>query len=266
MVSSLSIAFMVVSLLIAVLMPIALVVYFYKKQRISLKVVFIGAGVFVVSQLLTRIPLLAYINTQEWYKSMASNVVILAIFLGITAGLFEEVGRYLAMKLFMKNKLEWKDGLAFGIGHGGIEAIVLVGMGLINTIIMSFMINAGVFNSLVGASLKPEVIGQIKSALVDPSSITFLAGGYERIMTMIIQIALSMVVLYAVKAKKPIFLLYAILLHGVVDSPVVIFSGMKINIWVIELYVTVCAAAGLALILKLGGVFSKLGQKVEIGA
>lgn len=266
MVSSLSIVFMTVSLLIAVLMPIALAVYFYRREKISVKVLLIGASVFIVFQLLTRIPLLSYVSTQAWYKSMASNVTLLAIFLGLTAGLFEEMGRYIAMKYFMKNNLRWKDGLAFGIGHGGIESIVIVGMGLISSIVLCFMLNAGVFESLVGAKMTPEALGQIKSALTEPSSITFLAGGYERIMTMVIQIALSMVVLYSVKAKKPIYLLYAILLHGVVDTPVVIFSSMKLNIWAIELYVTACAAVSLALIIKLKGVFDRMNQNIEIGA
>lgn len=264
MVSSSSIAFMAISLLIAVLMPIILAIYFYKREKISLKVVLIGIIVFVVFQLLTRVPLLSYIGTQEWYKSFTANVYVLALFLGLTAGLFEEVGRYIAMKYFMKNNLRWKDGLAFGIGHGGIESILLVGLGLINYIVLSFMINAGLFESMVGSKLPLEAVGQIKDMLVNTPAIGNLAGGYERILAMIIQIAFSMIVLCSVKAKKPIYVLYAILLHGIVDSPLVVLASMKVNVWNMELLLTVFAAAGLFLIIKLKGVFAKLDQKLEI--
>lgn len=264
MVSNLSIVFMTISFLIQVLMPIVLVIYFYKKEKIRLRVVLIGASVFFVSQVLIRLPLLSFISTQEWYKSIASNVAVLAVFLGLTAGLFEEAGRFIAMKYFMKDNLKWKDGLAFGLGHGGIESILLVGMANLSNIVLSFMINAGVFDMMVKAKLPAEAVGQIKSILIGLAPITFLAGGYERIMAMIIQIAFSMLVLYSVKAKKPMCLLYAILLHGIVDSPLVILSSMKLNTWALELYVTLCATLGLALIIKLKGIFSKMDQRTEL--
>lgn len=264
MVNNLSIAFMAISLLIAVLMPITLVIYFYKKQKISLKILLIGALVFIVFQILTRIPLLSLISTQAWYESIASNVVVLALFLGLTAGLFEEVGRYLAMKYLMKKNLSWKDGLAFGLGHGGIESIIIVGIALVNYIILSFMINEGLFDSVVAAKLPPGAAAQIRSLLIDTPAINQLAGGYERILAMIIQIAFSMIVLYAVKAEKPIYVLYAVLLHGLVDSPLVILSSMKLNIWTLELLLTLFAAAGWILIIKLKNVFFQIDQQEEL--
>ncbi|MGB7604470.1 MAG: YhfC family glutamic-type intramembrane protease [Lutisporaceae bacterium] len=263
MVSNLSMVFMTISMLISILMPIALAIYFYKKKKISLLAVLIGAIVFVVSQLLLRIPMLTFLGTQEWYKAMSLNIAFLAVFLGLTAGLFEEVARYIAMKYFMKNRLSWKNGLAFGIGHGGIEAIILVGMTILSNLILSFMINAGVFEATIGAQLAPEAVDQLKSALVNAPSLSFLIAGYERIMAMIIQIALSIIVLYSVKLKKPIYLLYAILLHGVIDSPLVILMGMKVNYWVMELYVTACAALGLAFIIKSWQASKKAEKQLE---
>ena len=51
------------------------------------------------------------------------------IFLGFTAGLFESVGRWVGYKWWFRNSLpyDWAHGVAFGIGHGGIEAVALVG-------------------------------------------------------------------------------------------------------------------------------------------
>ena len=257
MVNILSIVFMIVSMLICFLLPVALIIYFYRKYKISLIAVLLGAIVFFVSQIAIRIPLLSIVGKQQWYINMSANVYVLALFLALTAGIFEEVGRYIVMKLLMKKSLNWKNGIAFGIGHGGIEAIIIVGLTLLNYIVISMMINSGLFDSAIAATLPPAVAEQIRSTLVDSPTINFLGGGFERTMTMIIQIAFSVMVLYSVKFKKPIYLLYAILLHAVVDAPTVVLVSMGLNIWIIELFIAACAAAGLIYIIKAKSIFAK---------
>lgn len=88
MVSTLSIFFMVMSLLIIFGFPLALVIWFYKKEKISLIAVLVGALVFLVNQLLVRIPLLNLLANTEIYRQMAENMVFIAFFLAFTAGLF----------------------------------------------------------------------------------------------------------------------------------------------------------------------------------
>lgn len=257
MVNTLSIVFMIISFLICILLPTILTIYFYKKHRISLMAVLIGAITFLVSQIATRIPLLTLLGRQQWYLDFASNnIYAVAIFLGLTAGIFEEVARYIAMKLFMKKNLSWKNGVAFGIGHGGIEAIVLVGLTLLNYIVISFMINAGLFESTIGAQLPVGTAIQIKSMLVDAPVIDFLAGGFERIMTMAVHIAFSLIVLYSVKFKKPIYLLYAILLHALVDAPVVILGHFGLSTWALEAVIAVFAAVCLVYIIRTKKIFA----------
>jgi uncharacterized membrane protein YhfC len=257
MVNTLSIVFMVISLLICFLLPISLIIYFYRKNKISLIAVLLGAIVFLVSQVAIRIPLLGMFGKQQWYIEMAANIYVLALFLALTAGIFEEVGRYIVMKLLMKKSLSFKNGIAFGIGHGGIEAIVIVGLTLLNYIVLSLMINSGLFENGIAATLPPDIAAQIKSTLIDTPTVNFLAGGFERTMTMVIQIAFSIMVLYSVKFKKPIYLLYAILLHAVVDAPTVILVHMGLNIWIIEIFVAACAAAGLGYIFQAKRIFAK---------
>lgn len=263
MVSSLSIAFMIISLMICFILPIVLVIYFYRKQEISLFAVLLGAIVFLATQAAIRIPLLAILGKQQWYIDMTTNIYYTALFLGLSAGLFEEVGRYIAMKLFMKKSLNWKNGIAFGIGHGGIEAIVIVGLTILNYLVMALMINAGAFDNVIAANLPPGIAEQIRTMLVDTAAVNFLAGGFERTMTIILQIAFSIIVLYAVKFKKPIYLLYAILLHAAVDTPTVILGSMGLNVWIIELFIAVLAALGLIYIIKAKGIFAVREEQYE---
>jgi len=237
---------MVITLIICFGLPIGLAIYFYKKERIALVAVAVGALVFLVTQMFTRIPLLSYLATLEWYQQMAGNLILIALFLSITAGIFEEVGRYLGfkLKLFLKKHLSWKNGVAFGIGHGGIEAIMLVGLAYINNLVYSFLINSGQFTETIAPALGPELAAYLLTQLTEMPAYMFLVAGLERAFTIVVHIALSLVVLIAVTKGKTIFLLYAILLHAAVNLPAVLIPGLGYNILYAELYLLILAVVG----------------------
>jgi uncharacterized membrane protein YhfC len=240
---------MIFSLLVSTLLPIVLVVVLYIKKRISLAAVLVGALVFLVFQLLTRIPMLQMLSQVAWYRELSQNLVLIALFLSFTAGLFEEVGRYIGMRLFMKNKLQIKNGVAYGLGHGGFEAIVLVGLTYINNLVLSLAINSGQFESTFGAPLGASA-ELIRQQLINTDPYLFAVAGLERMMTLVVQVALSLVVLLALRRKNLIYLVYAILLHMLVDFVVVILVN-RVNVVVSEAAVFVFAVIGLVFILRL---------------
>lgn len=248
MVSTASIIAMFIVLIICFGLPIGLVIYFYKKERIALVAVAVGALVFLVTQILIRIPILSYLSTLQWYQQMAANLLIIALFVSLTAGIFEEVGRYFGFKLFLKKHLSWKNGVAFGIGHGGIEAIVLTGLTYINNLVYSVMINTGTFAETIAPQIGPEFANYIETQLVELPFYMFLVAGLERAFAIVVHIALSLVVLLAVTKGKTIYLLYAILLHAAVNLPAVIVPGLGYNILYVELYLLVLAVIGIIFI------------------
>lgn len=251
MVSSLSIGFMVFSVLLVFLLPVGLAVYMYKKERISIKAILTGAAIFVLFQLLIRIPILNILGTQPGFKGLMENIFFGAVVIGgLSAGLVEEIGRYLGFRFFLKNELSWENGIAYGIGHGGIEAILLVGTSYINNIMMSLLINNGTFDRVIAPQLDGELAALIKTQLIETSPFLFLAGGLERLFTIIIQIALSLVVLYAVVKRKPSFVILAILLHILVNAPPVILLQQGINIWIAEFYLFILAVMALFFIYR----------------
>lgn len=257
MVSGTSIIFMVLSGLISLLLPIGLAIYICVKKKASFLAVAIGALVFVVTQMMLRIPLLNFFAGQDWYKSMASNTLMIALFLGLTAGLFEEIGRFIGFRFPLKSKLTWENGVAFGIGHGGIEAILLMTMTSINNVIYSIMINTGVYDSTIAPHLPEATAQMIKNQLVNTASFTFAVGGIERVFAIIIQIGFSLLVLYGVKKRAFKYVILAIILHAVVDSPVVILMSKGVNIWLIEGYVLLWAIASMYFIIKSKDYFNK---------
>ncbi|MDO9533848.1 MAG: YhfC family glutamic-type intramembrane protease [Bacillota bacterium] len=250
MVSSVSLIAMVFTLIISFGLPIGLAFYFYRKEGISLVAVLVGALVFVVSQVLLRIPLLNYLSTMAWYQQLAGNLILIALFLSVTAGLFEETGRFLGFKYFLKRHLSWKNGIAFGIGHGGIEAILLTGFTYINNLIYSIMINGGTFDQLLAPQLGPEMAAFFKEQLIISPPSLFAVAGLERSFTMVIHIALSLVVLLAVIRGKPVYLVYAILLHTLVNFPAVMIPGLGFSFWYAELYLLLLALWGYTFIVR----------------
>jgi Predicted membrane protein len=246
MVSTLSLIFLITSELICFGFPIGLAVYLYKKDRISIKAVLAGALAFVISQPILRIPLLKYCSTQMWYIEFSTNKLLLSLFLGLTAGLFEETARFIGLKYLLKNKLEWKNGIAFGIGHGGIEAILIVGLSLINYIIYAILINMGKFDTFTAGKISQSAVYAIKNSMISAPSYMFLLGGLERIFAITAHIAFTMVVLYGVMNKKNIYLLYAILLHALLDAPI----GLIKNSLLTEAYVFIFAVASFIFIIK----------------
>ena len=204
------------TIFISIILPVGAGILLSVKKKGYLKPVLLGAATFTVVQFLTRVQALNLLGMTAWYNMFAmSQPVLFALFLGATAALFEEGGRWLTMTLFMKKKHRVSDGIAFGVGHGGIEAILFVGIGM--------------------------TVGLL-SGNPAPSSDAFITG-IERLMTMVIHISWSVMVLKSVVLKKPSWLILAFVLHTAVDMGAVLLGQAGIAPLWIEGFVFVFAAA-----------------------
>lgn len=233
MVSSASIITMIIDAIVCFMLPILILIYFKRKEKISFKPIILGAAVFVVfAMILERLVHMVVLG-----NNLITNPVWFTIYGALAAGIFEEGGRFIAFRTVLRNNHKWKDGLAFGIGHGGIEAI-LIGAGMsIQYIIYSNLINSGMFDAVIGSKVPvPQLaqLQQIKEMLIQSPSAIFLMGSVERICAIVIQLALTMIVLYAVKYRKNIYLLVAILLHALIDVPAALYQTKAINIYAAE--------------------------------
>lgn len=264
MISPTTIVFMIIQGILAIGIPIFFLIYFIRKHRISWKPVLIGLLVFIVFSQILEAGLHQYVlhgnaQTKEWM----SNPFIYAIYGSLAAGIFEEVGRYIGFRYLLHNYRDWKDGIAYGIGHGGIEALLIGGLSAISVLITAFMINTGgmeqVLQETGGSAAESLQAG--KDQLINTPSYVFLLGGLERLFTFIIHLGLSLLVLYGIRNKRNIFLLYAILAHAVLDFLPALTQKLSINPFVVEGYVLIIAILALLFIVKSRGMFT--GGKPE---
>ena len=192
----------------------------------------LGAAGFFVMQVIMRLPVLSILSLVPGYQSFAQeHYVLYCLILALTAGLFEVAGRYAVAKI-MKNKLNFYRGVAAGLGHGGIEAMLIVGLTYINNIIYILMINSGGFDALIEQTAALGVdttsLAAVRESLIGTGAAIFYLAGYERILTMIFHTALSLLVCYFVwKKKDALGIVICLLLHGAVDFLSVILSSLS---------------------------------------
>ena len=212
---------------------ILLVVYTLKnKGKKIVSAWFLGAAGFFVMQVVLRLPILSILSLMPGFQSFAENsYVVYTLLLGFTAGLFEVIGRLVVAKLMVKN-LTYERSIAAGLGHGGIEAIILIGMTYVSNLLYTGMINGGTFDMTVEqtAALGVDVssLYALKDALINTPSYLFGLAGYERLLTIICHTAMSLLVCYFVYKKQTMKgVLVALILHTVLDCVSGLISGLS---------------------------------------
>ena len=231
MVSTATILACIFTLIACLVLPVVLLLLLvlkYKKEKIF-PAWLLGAAGFFVTQMLIRVPVLTVLQTQSWFVAFSQkNLFLYAFSLAFTAGLFELAGRFVVAKLMAKN-LTFRRSLAAGLGHGGIEAMLLVGMTYINNLVYIVMINTGTFDSLIAEAVAagnaaPQLdvlitqLEMIRSQLIDASPALFLLASLERVLTMTCHAGMSMIVCYGVATKKILpCLLICLGIHTLID-------------------------------------------------
>lgn len=194
----------------------------------------LGALGFFVPQMVVRTPLLQLLSPHLADLSLAHPLVY-CLGLAFTAALFELMGRLMVARL-LKNKLTFHRSLAAGMGHGGIESILIVGIAYITNLYYISLIQSGEFDALLpllsqveGAAEQMEAMRQ---TLITTPWWMFLLAGLERLLTMVCHAGLSLLVCYSLhrgEALKGSLLCLAA--HTVIDSAasVTLFVGRGLS-------------------------------------
>ena len=183
-------------------------------------------------------------------KFLNANPVLLALVAGLFPGIFEETGRLIAFKTVLKRRRNRETSISYGIGHGGFEVILILGMTYLQYIVYAVMINTGVFGTVIEqvAAQAPEQLGSINAVVSLLTGFSFADFGIafvERIFAVLFHIGASVLVFYACRDKKR-FWLYplAIVIHTGLDfiAALNVFHVINLSPWALE---GIAAAFGL---------------------
>lgn len=182
-------------------------------------------------------------------RFLNANPVLLALVAGLFPGLFEETGRLVAFNTVLKKRKNRETSISYGIGHGGFEVILILGITYIQYIAYAVMINTGTFGTLVEqvAVQAPEQAATAKALADTIAAFSDIGIAFvERVFAVLFHIGASILVFYACKDKKH-FWLYplAIILHTGMDfiGGLYIFNVISLSPWMLEGIVSVFGLA-----------------------
>jgi uncharacterized membrane protein YhfC len=234
-------------------LPFVLGWFIARRRQVSWRFFGIGAVTFVLSQV-AHIPFnyLVSPGISEQVAQLPEMTALLlsAAFLGLSAGIFEEGARYLAYRYWAKDARSWSRGLMLGAGHGGAESILLGLLGAFNaSILLGY--NAGYFQNLIPSEQAP----QVQAVLDQMFSIPWfeaMFGALERSFVLVIQMALSLMVMQVFTRGKVKWLILAIGWHALIDGAVVVTVSLY-GIYAAEAVTALAMLISLATIYKLKG-------------
>lgn len=218
--SNLSAVCILFTFFVSLILPLAFLVFYalrHKKQGIW-SAWLVGALGFFVPQILIRFPILTALSGMDGFVTFAqTHPWIYSFSLAFTAGLFEVVGRYAAARCLNKN-LTYRRALAAGLGHGGIEAMIITGLVYLNNIVYLVMLQTGSLDAQIAQAADPTALLAIKDSMLNTSWILFFLAGFERLLAMTCHVAMSLLVCYGVRRGKAAPTIFAFVMHVGMDS------------------------------------------------
>lgn len=237
--------------ILMIALPITVGIYLSRRYQMGWRLWWIGAGTFVLSQV-GHIPFnaaLTLLFNRGFLPTPAPEYQLLfnAVLLGLSAGLWEEIFRYGAFRWWAKDARSWSKALMMGDGHGGIEAILLGVLVLINYFVMLALQRTDLTGLIPDSQL--AVLQEQAAIYWSVPWYASLLGALERAFALTIQISLSVIVLQAFLRRNILWLFVAIGWHALVDALSVYLLGTQ-SVFIVE------AAIGIMALISLGVIFA----------
>lgn len=227
--------------IIAFALPIFLIIYWRKKTGCAIKPFIVGALCFALFATLLEpiLHTLVILPDNAVSRFITNTPIVYALYGGLAAGLFEETGRLFGFKVLLKDYKEIETSVGYGIGHGGIECILTLG---VTYLMYTIVLLGGTLGDSVADATVISTISTININIIPLAII-------ERILAMTLHIGLSILVFKAVNDKKYRYLfVVAILIHMIADIPAGLYqTGTITSLLIVELLTAIVSVSTLVL-------------------
>ncbi len=224
----------ILSISITILLPLLLATWLRRRFHVSWFLFGVGTLTFIGSQIV-HLPLNALLA--KWGilptgMPTGASLWIMASIAGLTAGVCEELARTAGYALLNRfHKVE--DGLMLGLGHGGIEAMIILGIMTAGTIGQLFALRGTDLSSLALNTDQLNALSKQMQIFNQSPLIAFLPL-LERMIAMTLHIILSLMVLRAFQKQNALWVVFAILYHAIVDFGAVVLAANNTNSLLME--------------------------------
>jgi uncharacterized membrane protein YhfC len=247
-------------LALATLFVAALPIVLYRRVRrplaLNARDAISGIAVFALFAMVIERALNGYVLHQNGTTAAwLSNPVAFVIYGALAAGVCEEVGRFIAMRLMWRRAVAASaststststtaarpattasgDGtaLGYGIGHGGAEAWIVGVLVQVQWIVFAVVENRGQLDAYLG-NVPIDSLMRIHLILAGLSP--HMAGIFvlERVAALVFQIGLSVLMWRGVRAGWRGILPLAIVAHALVDVPAALFQARVLPLFAVD--------------------------------
>lgn len=239
-----------ITVVLMISLPLLLAVALRRRFRTLWLLWTAGAVAFFLSQVY-HLPLnnwLADIGLIGPVSPEAPDLLRTAIVLGLSAGLCEGLMRIMTFWLLNRRRLvpQWQDGVMVGLGHGGIEAMILGAMTALSVAALLGLRETDLSTLDLTAEQLTQLTRQLD--LVSGSPLLAATPLIERLLAISLHVAVSLLVWLAFRNRQPLFAVAGILYHSFLDATLVYAGQFIENVWLLEGLVFLLALPGLAVI------------------
>lgn len=215
-----------VNLLMAVVVPIVLYAVFRGKFEGDNRAFLAGCSTMIAIGLVVQMLINYFFLPTAVGQFIYSRPWLYALFMGLVAALIHEPGRYLCIKLFLRDEI-WNDhnALIFGAGYGSVSILASALMSTLVNFLMVRMILSGQVDYYL-ENLTGDGLAAAKDALTTlcntPAS-TYLLYTVEQLLVIADNIALSVLIWFAVQGgpKRRSYLLMAMAVNFLLQCLVI---------------------------------------------
>lgn len=223
--------------------PAAAIIIFKLKNRGAwLPSVFIGAAAFFVFAMI-----LEQLLHSVMLPIVKNNTVAYCVYGILAAGVFEETGRLAAYKTLMRKHLSMTNAVYMGLGHGGFEVIMILGLNMTSYFLTALFIGStgGAEQLAAQNSISADTLTAQLEAISQIGIGDVMLSFFERLIAMTFHVCMSVWVYKAVSQKgKFWFYPAAIAAHALLDLSAVLYqTGAVTNLAAVYIPMTVLTVA-----------------------
>lgn len=227
--------------LFSIALPVGALVFWKAKYRLTFRPFLMGIAAFFVFALVGQQALHfvvldlnpavgAFFEANPWLN---------ALYVGLAAGFFEETARLMMFKKTLQHETERENAVLYGIGHGGVECIIALGLTVIANFFVALALNMNNLTEMLAAMSSEEAANMVETVKmindIPMSSVIFSV--VERLCMFVLQIELSVLVFAAVRKNKLWLYPVSIAAHAGVELISTLYRAEICGIWVTEILI-----------------------------
>lgn len=224
-----------IAVLLMIFLPLGLAIWLRRRYRVPWLLFCVGILTFIGSQTY-HIPLNNWLGDLGVIGPVAADAPDLwrtAVIVGLSAGLSETIARVLGYWFLFRRQMaeRFEDGLLVGLGHGGVEAMIVGGVFTAGSLSSLWAIRNVDLSTLGMTAAELTVVTQQLTVVQETPWLVFGAV-FERLIAMTLHVVISVLVWHAFKRRQVWPVLLGAAWHAVLDGAAVYAAQFLDVLWV----------------------------------